>query len=275
MLFIEVEYKSRCSRSITAYKAFTLVELLVVISIIALLTGLLIPGLRLARESSRSAACSSNIRQIATANMVYSNEYRGRVVPGASNFMENLDRWFGQRDSVNEQFEPKGGPLSPYLGIDGVIRKCPAFQTYIAQSGIAFEAGCGGYGYNNAYLGISEDGKCDSKGVRLSSIKSPDRTVMFTDSAFTLAYPDVVLIEYSFAEPPLSRDKSDYRMSPSIHFRHNGNSNTIVVWADTHVDQHRMTFSADNIYGVPEIVMRELGIGWFGLAADNRLFDLE
>lgn len=44
--------------------AFTLIELLVAIGIIALLVAILVPTLRMARESARSTACLSNVRQI-------------------------------------------------------------------------------------------------------------------------------------------------------------------------------------------------------------------
>ena len=71
---------NRASQRDSSAPGFTLVELLVVISIIALLMGMLVPSLRLARASARSVVCKSNIRQLHIANSNYAVQHDDRYV---------------------------------------------------------------------------------------------------------------------------------------------------------------------------------------------------
>ncbi|MDG2291223.1 MAG: type II secretion system protein, partial [Phycisphaerales bacterium] len=58
-------------------RGFTLVELMVVISIIALLVGILLPAISRARDNAKIGQSKSNIRNVKTATNLYENDHKG------------------------------------------------------------------------------------------------------------------------------------------------------------------------------------------------------
>lgn len=268
-------------------KAFSLVELLVVIGIIALLMSILMPALVGARAQGRQVVCKSNIRQLLLANIGYATENDGFYVPAASDMWltagplhGGLHRWHGVRDSWNEPFDPLKGPLVAYLA-DGKVKECPEKVGFVKDSNISFEQGCGGYGYNMTYLGsrqwragiqtMSEWKKAYAETTNVVEVRRPDMTLMFCDTAFCQRG---YLIEYSFAEPPYfvmnGQLFTDMYSSPSIHFRHRNRAN--IGWADGHTDSRQMAeFKGKNAYDVESADMK---LGWFE-PIDNSLFDLK
>lgn len=69
-------------------KMFTIIELLVVVSIIAILAAVLLPALNMVREKSRSINCSSNLKQVGLAFLQYANDYDDLVL-----YMKNSQSW--------------------------------------------------------------------------------------------------------------------------------------------------------------------------------------
>lgn len=64
-----------------SYSCFTLIELLIVISIIAILASLLLPALNSAREKARDIACKNNLRTISQAGMLYVGDFQEYFPP--------------------------------------------------------------------------------------------------------------------------------------------------------------------------------------------------
>jgi len=266
-------------------KAFTLAELLIVISIVALLMAIMIPALATARSRGRTLVCKSNLRQLLLAGIGYATENNGAYVPAASDMWDNagLHRWHGVRETLDDPFDPLRGPLAGYLA-DGRVKECPVKADFMkGQDWKAnFEQGCGGYGYNMTYIGSrlwqngihSIEAWKDSYAstTHMEEIAAPGRTLMFADTA--MSNDQKYLIEYSFAEPPFTLRNglpmTEFYMSPSIHFRHGTRAN--IGWADGHIDLRWLANSdGRNAYGVDSV---DINLGWFD-PVDNSAYDLK
>jgi len=108
--------------------AFTLVELLVVIAVIAVLAALLFPALGKAKESARQTQCASNLRQIALAARLYVDEHNDRFPSQPSdglpvlavggdgrNYYDLLMPYLGNPDVwLCRSTEPRPGRLMSY-----------------------------------------------------------------------------------------------------------------------------------------------------------------
>lgn len=90
-------------RRLITERGFTLVELLVVIGIIALLIAILLPALAKARDSANRTACLSNMRQLGTAFVMYTNENKG-FFPYNTSFARSGSRLAGSAAGYNANY---------------------------------------------------------------------------------------------------------------------------------------------------------------------------
>jgi prepilin-type N-terminal cleavage/methylation domain-containing protein/prepilin-type processing-associated H-X9-DG protein len=107
-------------------RAFTLVELLVVIGITAVLLSILLPAINRAREAARTVQCAAQLRQFGQAIINYASSNRGL-----------LPAWSGYHAYPNDPYaDDPNGPgwpalLTRYIGAnpDAPIYRCPAAPT--------------------------------------------------------------------------------------------------------------------------------------------------
>jgi len=92
-------------------KAFTLVELLVVIGIIALLVGILLPALNRAKMAGDRTACLSNLRQLCQVTRMYTDDYKG-FFPFCAAGTAQPEDWIYWQPTRNQD----DGRLVPYQG---------------------------------------------------------------------------------------------------------------------------------------------------------------
>jgi prepilin-type processing-associated H-X9-DG protein len=129
-------------------RAFTVVELLVLIAVLALLASTLLPALAKSRPNSQAFQCLNNHRQMCTAWRMYADDSRDAIVyasddgstSGLSQFAwtwahmdfnpNNRANWDTNADIVLR-------PLWPYTGRSAAIYRCPSDRSYVTVSGIA------------------------------------------------------------------------------------------------------------------------------------------
>lgn len=114
--------------------AFTLIELLVVIAIIAILAALLLPTLTKSKGKAEGTTCSSNIRQLAVAWVLYAEENTDHLVNNhgvaetfarRQTWANNVEDWVNGDDNTNIVYLTDS-KIGPYAGKQSKIFKCPS-----------------------------------------------------------------------------------------------------------------------------------------------------
>ncbi|QNN25381.1 type II secretion system protein [Planctomycetales bacterium ZRK34] len=106
-------------------QGFTLLELLVVVSIIALMIAMLMPSLKRARSHARTSACQMQMRQFMLASIAYAADWAGTLPEPNWGTYTTRPGWLYDRDGSKPR--PQSGVLWPFLN-NFKIYHCPDHQ---------------------------------------------------------------------------------------------------------------------------------------------------
>jgi prepilin-type processing-associated H-X9-DG protein/prepilin-type N-terminal cleavage/methylation domain-containing protein len=176
------------------HTAFTLVELLVVIGIIAVLLALLLASLSRARAVAVRVACSAALRQYAVANQMYLNEFNGWYLPV---------KW-GFNPNPQPPWNPPPAGLAPptietlHWVKNPALRRtmrlklnqtrvpygliCPRAPLAIAGANKDGYEVARSYGYNSTGIGWYSNPTIYYTGLKLRQVHSPSTKLMFADA---------------------------------------------------------------------------------------------
>lgn len=231
---------------------FTLVELLVVISVIALLIAILMPALVRARDQANAAVCLSNIRQLSFAFVLYSEDYNGYAMP-TYDPQANV-YWWGQK--LFDGIDRKKGFVWPYLRSElkkNSVYECPAqkYGSYRLQGKPSSEPDdpkwiTSTYGYNGYYLSPPGSAWIEIQHrpwQKITTVEQPALVLTFADAMLDWDITEEDLLSNTaLLDPPylLSNDGScwEKNLCPTTCFRHNDKVNAAFV--DGHCSPMRL-----------------------------------
>jgi prepilin-type processing-associated H-X9-DG protein/prepilin-type N-terminal cleavage/methylation domain-containing protein len=288
--------------------AFTLVELLVVIGIIAVLISILLPVLGRVRKQADATKCAANLHGMAQAATMYAGAYKvyppGRLeklMPGQGQYSvgdgedQYRPRWYELLGGQVKQFassSPKANEDDTWT-ISNSWFLCPSVPEWINSRNYP-------YGYNHQFLGNARPKGGWSSGSRnwinypvpSSRIRAASETVMIADSMGTAATrpraqrqgyyadgtkdQDAVGNKGYLLDPPRlndDSDRADVELPPNYRSgpddRHGGKVN--VAFCDGHVSAMTITELGYAMNTDGAILTRGTGTAG-GAAATNRLF---
>lgn len=258
----------------TRRRGFTVVELLVVISVILLLTGILLPCLSRSKQQGLGVVCLSNLRQMAIAADIYATGNEDFYPLAAVLDFGDLSRqyeWDYFKVFENGILkECKGGFL--WQGKSAPqIHQCPVFSGRANSAGDPYT----GYNYNASYIGgfiTKVNGmKLGNNSNKITSVRKPSRCAIFGDGEFTLGANKYMR---SPSAGRLDKDfGNSYRYAGTQGYRHLGKTN--VGYCDGSARTVRELYTETKSKKIIEEYNRENKNKVGFLSADNSAYDIE
>ncbi len=229
---------------------FTLIELLVVIAIIAILAGLLLPALARAKVQAQKTKCSSNLKQVQLASIMYTGDFNGYIVPNSPSMPALLagpgKAWIDS-DTGDEGWDNSytgntnfaiytTGVLAPYMASQIGVYKCPGDIVPSANGDRLRSISMNGQ-MGAVYL-VQVKNNLDSPAVQY--VKETDVMCPDPASAFVFADENAGSIQDGYLEIDSHGNNQYFPDVPGSY--HGGTCG--VSFFDGHVEQHKWVTSS-------------------------------
>lgn len=277
----------------TGGDAFTLIEVLVVVAIIAFLVAILLPALGEARRQARAAICLSNLHQIVTATQAYTTVYSSSYPPCQDTVVTSLSSSPGDHQidyawDITRITDRATGKVRVLPGLiwQGktieAIQQCPSFNGPAMWADDRYT----GYNYNSSYVGAfrKKKEKAVSPGparpvaavswlvvvrpARQDEIRMPAMCALFGDGEYVSGANKFMRSPWGSEQGARDTWVNSGRGAGTQGYRHNGR--THVAFADGHARPWNRRYTETYDIEKPYI-----GDNNGFLSLDNSLYDLK